>query len=166
MQVQESLFVFLLILFCLFSIISLLLIWFNKQDIMQRQIWTYFWIKAFSLWPKPPLLQTRTDTWLPNFCVKENRLKVPRSLVACTRLYNPLCPLVGRSVVWSVTFYFFMTSLLLPKWFSDLKYGPYPPARNFGSRVSGLVLLLRLNASSLLINNFLFLCTKLNYVLN
>ena len=43
------------------------------------------------------------------------------SLVACTRLDNPLCPLVGRSVVWSVTFYFFMTSLLLPKWFCDLK---------------------------------------------
>lgn len=32
-----------------------------------------------------------------------------------------------------------MTSLLLPKWSSDLKYGPCPPARDFGSRVSGLV---------------------------
>ena len=28
----------------------------------------------------------------------------------------------------------------MPKWFSDLKYGPCPPARDFGSRVSGLVL--------------------------
>ena len=35
-------------------------------------------------------------------------------------------------------FYFF-TSRLLPKWSSDLKYGSCPPARDFGSRVSGLV---------------------------
>ena len=46
------------------------------------------------------------------------------------------------------TLYFFydfisLTSLLLPKWSSDLKYGPCPPARDFGSRVSGLVFLLR-----------------------
>ena len=34
-----------------------------------------------------------------------------------------------------------MTSLLLPKWSGDLKYGPCPPARDFGSRVSGLVFL-------------------------
>ena len=58
---------------------------------------------------------------------------------------------VCLSVGWSVTFYFFYqfyffydfyfwTSLLLPKWSSDLKYGPCPPARDFGSRVSGLVL--------------------------
>ena len=39
-------------------------------------------------------------------------------------------------------FYFF-TSMLLPKWSSDLKYGPFPPARYWGSRVSGLVFLLR-----------------------
>ena len=63
-------------------------------------------------------------------------------LVACTRLYNPLCPSVSRSV----TFYFFLwfyflTSLPLPKWSSDLKYGPCPPARDFGSRVSGLVII-------------------------
>ena len=48
------------------------------------------------------------------------------------------------SVGWLVTLYFFYdfyfwTSLLLPKWSSDLKYGPCPPARDFGSRVSGLV---------------------------
>ena len=52
---------------------------------------------------------------------------------------------VGLSVGWSVTFYFFYefyfwTSPLLPKWSGDLKYGPCPPARDFGSRVSGLVL--------------------------
>ena len=69
-------------------------------------------------------------------------------LVACTRLYNPLCPSVGRLVGWLVgrlvTLYFFydfisLTSLLLPKWSGDLKYGPCPPARDFGSRVSSLV---------------------------
>ena len=51
---------------------------------------------------------------------------------------------VGRSVGRSVTLYFFydfiiLTSLRLPKWSGDLKYGPCPPARDFGSRVSGLV---------------------------
>ena len=65
-------------------------------------------------------------------------------LVACTRLYNPLCPSVGWLVGWSVTLYFFydfisLTSLLLPKWSNDLQYGPCPPARDFGNRVSGLV---------------------------
>ena len=50
---------------------------------------------------------------------------------------------VGRSVGHTLFFYdfYFRTSLLLPKWSSDLKYGPYPPARDFGSRVSGLVFL-------------------------
>ena len=56
---------------------------------------------------------------------------------------------VGRSIGWSVgrshfTFFYdfiSLTSLLLPKRSGDLKYGPCPPARDFGSRVSGLVLL-------------------------
>ena len=44
-------------------------------------------------------------------------------------------------------FYFFndfysLILLLLPKGSSDLKYGPCPPARDFGSRVSSLVLYL------------------------
>ena len=68
-------------------------------------------------------------------------------LVACTRLYNPLCPSVGQLVGRSVDrshftfFYYFisLTSLLLPKGSGDLKYGPCPPTRDFGSRVSGLV---------------------------
>ena len=34
----------------------------------------------------------------------------------------------------------FFDPLLLPKWSSDLKYGPCPPTRDLGSRVSGLVL--------------------------
>ena len=64
-------------------------------------------------------------------------------LVACPRLNNSLCLSVGRSVGWShfIFFYDFMTltSRLLPKWSGDLKYGPCLPARDFGSRVSGLV---------------------------
>ena len=66
-------------------------------------------------------------------------------LVACTRLYTSLCPSVGRLVRWLVShtflffYFYFWTSLLLPKWSSDFKYGPCPPARDFGSRVSGLV---------------------------
>ena len=74
----------------------------------------------------------------------EKIVRYLKFLVACTRLYTPLCPSVGRSVGWLVTLYFFydfifLTSLLLPKWSGDLKYGPCPPARDFGSRVSGLV---------------------------
>ena len=60
-------------------------------------------------------------------------------LVACTWLYTPLCPSVWHTLLFFYDFYFW-TSLLLPKWSSDLKYGPYPPARNVGSRVYGLVL--------------------------
>ena len=46
-----------------------------------------------------------------------------------------------RFVRRSLLFYdfYFWTSLLMPNWSSDLKYGPCPPARDFGSRVSGLV---------------------------
>ena len=51
---------------------------------------------------------------------------------------------VGRSVGPSHFTFFYdfisLTSLLLPKWSGDLKNGPCPPARDFGSRVSGLVL--------------------------
>ena len=61
------------------------------------------------------------------------------------------------------TFFVFLrssASLLLPKWSSDLKYGLCPPARDFGSRVSGLVPVdeeypVQKGCSSLLINRFL-----------
>ena len=51
---------------------------------------------------------------------------------------------VGQLVGWSVTLYFFydfisLTSLLLPKWSGHLKNGSCPPARDFGSCVSGLI---------------------------
>ena len=73
-------------------------------------------------------------------------------LDAYTHLYKRLCPSARRSF-WSVgpsvgpsvrhillcyDFYFF-TSQHLPKWSSDLKNGPWPPASDWGSRVSGLV---------------------------
>ena len=63
-------------------------------------------------------------------------------LVVCTWLYILLCPFVRRLVSHTLLFYEFLfwTSLLQPKWSSDLKYGPCSPARNLGSRVSGLVL--------------------------
>ena len=55
-----------------------------------------------------------------------------------------VCWSVGQLVGLSVTSYFFydfyfLSSLLLPKWSSDLKYDPCPPARDLGSRLSGLV---------------------------
>ena len=51
---------------------------------------------------------------------------------------------ISRSVSRLITFYFFLwflsvTSLLLPKWSSDLKCGPCPHKCNIGSRVCGLV---------------------------
>ena len=44
-----------------------------------------------------------------------------------------VCPTVGRSVTlyFFYDFYFF-TSLLLPKWSSDLKYGPVPTRTRLG----------------------------------
>ena len=59
------------------------------------------------------------------------------------RLYTLLCPSVRLSVGWCHFTFFYdfyiSTSTLLTKWSSDLKYRPSPPARNWGSRVSGLV---------------------------
>ena len=55
------------------------------------------------------------------------------SRVLCDSIPRFVRPSIGRSVGWSVgwsvTFYFFYdffssTLLLLPKWSSDLKYGP------------------------------------------
>ena len=61
-------------------------------------------------------------------------------LVACTRLHPALSVgwLVSRSHFILYGFYFW-TSLLLPKWSGNLKNSPCPPARDFVSRVSGLV---------------------------
>ena len=72
-------------------------------------------------------------------------------LVACYATLHPALsvrPSVRRSAVGPsvgpshFTFSAFMGFLaipLLPKYSTDLKYGPCPPARDWGSRVSGLV---------------------------
>ena len=55
---------------------------------------------------------------------------------------RPVGPSVGPSVRHTLLFLGFLgflASLLLPKWSGDLNYGPCPPARDWGSRVSGLV---------------------------
>ena len=48
---------------------------------------------------------------------------------------------------WShLTFFWFLgflASPILPNWSGDLNYGPCPPARDWGSRVSGLILRMR-----------------------
>ena len=84
----------------------------------------------------PNLLLDRYQNWY----ISASTFFAAEFLVACTRLYNLLYPSVGRLV----KLYFFydfisFTSLLLPKWSGDLKHGPCPPARDFSSRVSGLV---------------------------
>ena len=69
--------------------------------------------------------------------------------IACTLLYTLLCwsvlllvhPLVNP-VVCHISFPVFMRSLtllLLPKYFTDLKYYPCPATDDWSSRVSGLV---------------------------
>ena len=81
-----------------------------------------------------------------------------------SRVHATLQP--ALSVGWSVgrshfTFFYdfiSLTSLLLPKWSGDLKYGPCPPTRDFGSRVSGLVPLLSAIAFHSELNIF---CTQL-----
>ena len=55
--------------------------------------------------------------------------------------------IVRLSIRWLGTLYFFydfhsLMILLLPKCSSDLKYSPCLPARDWGSRVSGLVVVL------------------------
>ena len=61
--------------------------------------------------------------------------------VIFSRVHATLQPaLVGRSVMFDFFYDFIsLTSLLLPKWSIDLKHGPCPPARDFGSCVSGLL---------------------------
>ena len=60
-----------------------------------------------------------------------------RFLVACYATLHPALS-VRRSGRRTVTLHFFfwflrsLASLLLPKWSSDLKYGPCPPARDWG----------------------------------
>ena len=60
-----------------------------------------------------------------------------------SRVHATLYPAlsVGWLVGHSLLFYdsYFWTALLLPKWSRVLKYSPCPPARDFGSRLSGLV---------------------------
>ena len=60
------------------------------------------------------------------------------------QLVSDISSLNDPSVRPSITLYFFglsrsLATLLLPKWSSDLKYGPCPSTRDLGSRVSSLV---------------------------
>ena len=92
------------------------------------------WLATYCPW----VTGSHLKSWVNNKC----QLIFSRVLRYSTPRF--VGQLVCLSVGWSVTLYFFYdfyfwTSLLLPKWSSDLKYGPCPPARDFGSRVSGLV---------------------------
>ena len=63
-----------------------------------------------------------------------------------SRVHTTLHPAlsVGRLVTLYFFYdFYFWTLLLQPKWSNDLKYGPCPPARDFGSRVSDLVVPIR-----------------------
>ena len=71
-------------------------------------------------------------------------------LVACYATQQPALSVrrsIHRSVRRSVTLYFFgflwsLASQLLPKCLIDIEYSPCPPASDWNSRVSGLVLFL------------------------
>ena len=79
--------------------------------------------------------------WLPrklNFVFKKT-FKSAIFLVACTRLYNPLCPSVGHNLhfrrLWAV-----FGLQRLPNCLAGLFHRcPCPPARDLGSCVSSLV---------------------------
>ena len=65
--------------------------------------------------------------------------RVHATLQPALSIGPPVGRLVGQSRFTFIYDFISLTSLLLPKWSIDLKYGPCPPA-DFGSRVSGLVL--------------------------
>ena len=47
---------------------------------------------------------------------------------------------VGQSVGHTLLFFYSLTVRLLSKWSGELKHGPCPPTRDWGSRVTGLVI--------------------------
>ena len=85
-----------------------------------------------------------------------NVLSMFFSLVACYATLHPALS-VRRSVRRSVRpphftffgFLRFLALLLLPKWSGLLNYSPCPPARDWGSRISGLVIVWSKNVLSL-----------------
>ena len=92
---------------------------------------------------------------LPYFLKKVPRAlmklgKIKLFLVACYMTLHPalaVCRSICRSVHWSIhpsyliflAFMGFLAMLLLPKCSTDFRYGPCPPARDWGSRISSLV---------------------------
>ena len=98
--------------------------------------------------PRPDGTKRRNQVWLWRQTEGKSSLYLSdvRKVILFSRVHATQHPAlsVSRSVGLSVTLYlfydfYFWTSLLLPKWSSDLKYGPCLPARDWGSRVSGLV---------------------------
>ena len=87
----------------------------------------------------------RSEIYIPALSIFHNLMILSLFFKSpATRLYNvvyiPLC----LSVPFLLFFYVFslvcsLASLLLPKCFGDLKYGPCLPARAWGRRLSGLV---------------------------
>ena len=104
-----------------------------------------------TLWLKGPFLcNTRQAKWLIYHSLiifSYSLFWFKKTVIFFSRVHATLqlALSIHPSVGWSVTFYFFYdfffssTSLLLPKWSSDLKYSPCQPARDWCSRVSGLV---------------------------
>ena len=77
-------------------------------------------------------------------------------------VHPSLCPSIHLSVYPSVFFFYSLTSPLQPKCSGDLKYGPFPPARDWGSRVSGLVAVLTTKLQAL---NFFRIPSSYQFVL-
>ena len=69
-------------------------------------------------------------------------LVVINFLVACYATLHPALsvgPSVRHTLLSRRLWFFFFALQLLPKCSTDLKYGPCPPTRDWGSRVTGLV---------------------------
>ena len=80
--------------------------------------------------PPPPFLVACYATLHPALSVRPSVRRSVRPLVR---------PSVGPSHFTFSASMGFLAIPLLPKCSTDLKYGPCPPARDWGSRVSGLV---------------------------
>ena len=93
---------------------------------------------------KPPLLSHPLFSPLSPPALLASLLNFLIGFVQSNATLQLVCPLVGPSVNPSIRFYSwyflrFLASLFPPKFSSDLKYGPCTLARDWGSRVSGLV---------------------------
>ena len=125
---------------------------YNRNNAFDRIQWSVCFLLRFTLVKSIIFIVSSYIAWAVNFILTfqiayYNFVSYSFWSRACDSTTRFVCLfvrwLVGCLVGRSVTFYFFydfisLTPLLMPKWFSNLKHGPCPPIRDFGSSVSAL----------------------------